>query len=213
MSASPDPMPPAHRPVHPSSPRALEWLALGRLPLQEERLREPALSAHLERPEVLVPEALGCLRIGLTPLHELEEIFLGDLPLFEPEQEMFPEGFRKPRPLDAWHYSPKMSCASSSLSRSDSLASEDSLKRRARARKRSLSPSLVLRPSSMRSTSTRLALVFRVLASARTRFATRVGRETLWRTDDSVRFIRHNLHHFASVRTIDGGEAAYERLA
>jgi hypothetical protein len=51
----------------------------------------------------------------------------------------------------------------------------------------------------MRSTRTRLALVLRVFAIARMRFATRVGSETLCRTD-SVLFMElkyTSLHHFA----------------
>ena len=196
MTASPDRLPPALSAVH-----SLERLTPGRLSLQKEGLGESTLPADLEGPEVLVPETLGCIRIGLTPFHEPQQIFLGDRPLLEPDQEMLPESLRKTRPLDLRHYAPKMSWASSSLSRSDSAGSAAALKRRARARKRSLSFSLVLRPVSMRSTSTRLALILRVFARVRTRLATRGGRETLWRTDDSVRFIRERIRHSASACT------------
>lgn len=123
-------------------------------PFQQEGLWEPALSADLEGAEV--------------------EILLGHLSLLQAEQKVRSEGVR-----NLPHYSPKMACASSSLSRSDSSGSEDSLNRRARARKRSLSDSLAWRPVSMRSTRTRLALNFRVFAIARTRFATTEGSETL----------------------------------
>src|SRR6188474_1234767 len=128
-----------------------ERFALGRLSFQQEGLGVLALSADLEGTEVLVPEAVGRVRFRLTPLHKLQEILLGDLTLLQSEQEVLSECLRKARPLDLRHYSPKMTFASSSLSRSDSLGSEDSLNRRARVRKRSLSDSLAWRPVSMRS--------------------------------------------------------------
>src|ERR687892_1651627 len=95
----------------------LEWLALGRLAFQQERLGEFAFAADLEGAKVLVPEAVWGLWLRLTPLHELQEILFGDLPLFQAEQKVLSEGLRQARPLNLRHYSPKMSCASSSLSR------------------------------------------------------------------------------------------------
>src|SRR5260370_15374269 len=90
------------------------------------------------------------------------------------------------RSLNLRHHSPKVIRASSFFSFARSVGSADSLSRFARAKNRSFSDSLDARPASIKSTSTRLALVFSVLASAFTCFATLVGSETLCRTDFSV---------------------------
>src|SRR5580765_3078582 len=45
--------------------RELELLTLGRLAGEEEGLRESALSAHLERAEILEPETFRRIRLGL----------------------------------------------------------------------------------------------------------------------------------------------------
>jgi hypothetical protein len=51
---------------------------------------------------------------------------------------------------------------------------------------------LVCNPVSMRSASTRVALVFRVRAMARTRLATRGVSETLWRMEAGVRLMSND---------------------
>src|SRR6266851_8168988 len=97
-------------------------------------------------------------------------------------------------------HEPKVMRASSFLSFSRSAGSGDSVRRLARAKKRCFSASLEARPASIKSTRTRLALVFSVLARALTRLATRGGSETLWRTDLSVLAMSAfytNLHQYA----------------
>src|SRR5258708_23442348 len=90
-------------------------------------------------------------------------------------------------------HAPKVMRASSFLSFSRSAGSGDSVRRLASAKNRSFSASLEARPASVRSTRTRFALVFSVLARDLTLGATRVGSETLWRTDLSTLAItRHS---------------------
>jgi len=85
-------------------------------------------------------------------------------------------------PPNLRHYSPKVIRASSSFKRCRSVASRDSVSRFTSEKKRSFSASLDCRPTSIKSTSTRFALVLRLLANARTRRAIPVGIETLCRT-------------------------------
>src|SRR5260370_37022822 len=95
----------------------------------------------------------------------------------------------------------KVMGASSFLSFSRSVGSGDSVRRLASAKKRFRSASLEARPASIKSTRTRLALVFSVLARALTLLATRGGSETLWRTDLSVLAISAfytQMHHHGS---------------
>ena len=73
--------------------------------------------------------------------------------------------------------------ASSSWRRLRSAGSVVSANRSVSSKKRSCWACLVCRPVSIRSTRTRLAVVWRVSARARTRLAMRDGSETLCRTD------------------------------
>src|SRR6266567_6787363 len=109
---------------------------------------------------------------------------------------------RQIRALNLRLHSPKVIRASSLFKRSRSAGSVDSVSWVVNEKNRSFSASLDARPVSIKSTSTRLALVFSVFASAFTRFATRAGSETLCRTDFSVLAINSSyttLHHHASI--------------
>src|SRR5713226_4276032 len=98
-------------------------------------------------------------------------------------------------------HAPTVKRASSILSFSRSVGYGGSVRRLASSKKRFRSGSLEARPASIKSTRTRLALVFSVLARALTLLATRGGSETLWRTDLSVLAMKvfyTRLHHNAS---------------
>jgi hypothetical protein len=82
-------------------------------------------------------------------------------------------------PLDLWPQSPNVMRTSSSLNRCHSVGSSDSVSRLAGEKKRSFSTFLASMPASIKSTTTRLALVLRVLAMACTCFAMYGGSEML----------------------------------
>src|SRR2546428_5615866 len=158
---------------------SLESLPLRRLSFQEECLRKLTLATDLERSEVLVPGTGRRLRLGFTPQLKLVEILGGDLTLGDAIKEMLAETRWKIGPPNLWHQPPNVMRASSSFKLSRSEGSDDSVSRLTSEKNRSFSASLDCRPASIKSTSTRLALVFRVLANVRTRFAIPAGIETL----------------------------------
>src|SRR6266566_302226 len=117
-------------------------------------------------------------------------------------EEVLAQSRRQIRPLNLRHHSPKVIRASLLFKRSRSAGLLDSVSWVVNEKNRSFSASLDARPVSIKSTSTRLALVFSVFASAFTRFATRAGSETLCRTDFSVLAINSSyttLHHHAPI--------------
>src|SRR5262249_52686384 len=103
----------------------------------------------------------------------------GYLAIGDSIEEMLAETRWKISPPNLWHQPPKVIRASSSFKRSRSAGSEDSVRRLTSEKNRSFSDSFDCRGASIRSTSTRLALVFRVLANVRTRLAIPAGIETL----------------------------------
>src|SRR5271155_3402951 len=117
---------------------------------------------------------------------------------------MIPQSRREICPLYLRHYSPKVMRANSFLRRSRSLGSVVSESRFASAKNRSFSLSFDSRPASIKSTRTRLALVFRILAIACTCLAMRCGSETLCRTAFSILAITVILHHYAPLCTTAG---------
>jgi len=97
-------------------------------------------------------------------------------------------------------YSRNVIRASSFFSRSRSAASFDTVNRLASVKNRFFSCSFASMPLSIRSTMTRLALLRCALAKDLTRWATRLGRVTLWRNDLPVAPIGSlytNTHHNA----------------
>lgn len=159
--------------------RALQNLPLRRLSLQEECLWKRTFATDLERPEVFVPGTGRRLGLGFTPQLELVEVLGGYLAIGDPIKQMLAETRWKIGPPNLRHQPPNVIRASSSFTRSRSAASEDSVRRLTSKKNRSFSASLDCRPASIKSTSTRLALVFRVLANVRTRLAIPAGIETL----------------------------------
>jgi len=157
----------------------LQCLPFCSLPLQEEGLRKLPFATNLERSEVLVPRAVRRLRLRFAPQFQLIKVFRRYLPVRDPIEQVLPENRRKIGPPNPRHQSPNVSRASSSFNRRRSAASRDSVSLSTSEKKRSFSASLDWRPASIKSTSTRLALVFFVLASARTRLAIPVGMDTL----------------------------------
>ena len=121
---------------------------------------------------------------GKQRAQRLERLAFGYLPFEEEGFREFAfatdfEGAEILVPQTVVIHEPKVMRASSFLSFSRSAGSGDSVRRLARAKKRSRSASLEARPASIKSTRTRLALVFSVLARALTLLATRCGSETL----------------------------------
>jgi hypothetical protein len=137
------------------------------------------LEHSLERSEVLVPGTGRRLRLGFTPQLQLVEILGGDLTLGDAIKEMLAEIRWKIGPPNLRHQPPNVMRANSSFKRFRSEGSDDSVSRLTSEKNRSFSASLDCRPASIKSTSTRLALVFRVLANVRTRLAIPAGIETL----------------------------------
>src|SRR5229473_7269305 len=48
-------------------PQRLERFALGCLTLEKESFRKLAFTADFERAEILIPQTVGCLRLGFAP--------------------------------------------------------------------------------------------------------------------------------------------------
>ncbi|MGB9459953.1 MAG: hypothetical protein WCA94_03570, partial [Candidatus Acidiferrum sp.] len=119
------------------------------------------------------------------------QILGSNLAFCHPVEQMLTQSRREIRPLNFRHHSPKVIRASSFFKLSCSTGSLDSVSRVVKAKNRSFSASFDARPVSIKSTSTRLALVFSVLASAFTRFAIRAGIDTLCRTAFSVLAMPH----------------------
>src|SRR5207253_11479406 len=94
-------------------------------------------------------------------------------------EEVLTETRWKVGPPNLRHQSPNVIRSSSSFNRWRSPESRDSVSRFTSKKNRSFSLSLDCSPASIKSTSTRLALVFLVLAKARTRLAIPVGIDTL----------------------------------
>ena len=159
--------------------RRLKRFAFGHLALHQKRLGEPALPADLERSKVLVPRPIRRLRFRFPPKLQLVEVFDGNLTFLQAVKKVLAEGKWKIRPLNLGHQSPKVMRASSSLIPCRSMGSSDSAIRLASAKNRRFSASLAWMPASIKSITTRLALVFRVLAIACTCFAMRCGRDML----------------------------------
>src|SRR6266496_3928930 len=117
--------------------RRLQLPAPGRLATEQEGLRILSLSADLEGAEVLVPGAVGSLRLRLPPELELVQVLGCDLPLSEPFEQVLPQRWWKVFPPDLRHQSPNVRRASSSLSCSCSTRSLDCVSRSASRRNRS----------------------------------------------------------------------------
>ena len=73
---------------HRRSGTGLQLLAFRGLATQQERLREPALAADLERAEVLDPWAVRGIRLRLPPEFQLVEVLDGDLPIAQAVEQM-----------------------------------------------------------------------------------------------------------------------------
>jgi hypothetical protein len=157
----------------------LQRLPFGSLPLQEESPGKLSFATNLERSEVFVPRAVGRLRLRFAPQFQLVKVLSPYFALRNPIEEMLTEHRWKIGPPNLRHQSPKVIRASSSFSRCRSTELEDSVSRFTSKKKRSFSASLDCRPASIKSTRTRLALVFLVLARARTRLAIPLGIERL----------------------------------
>src|SRR5919109_407545 len=121
------------------------------------------------------PHSLAAFQTEL----QLVEILSGDLTLGDAIEEMLAETRWKIGPPNLGHQPPNVIRASSSFKRSRSAESDDSVSRLTSERNRSFSACLACRPASIKSTSTRLALVFLVFANVRTRLAIPAGIETL----------------------------------
>src|SRR5207249_773601 len=144
-----------------------------------EGLRKLTFTTDLERPEVLVPGAVRRVRAGFAPQLQLVKIRSGDLTIGDAIEEMLAQTRWKISPPNLWHQLPNVIRASSSFKRSRSEGSDDSVSRLTSEKNRSFSASLDSRPASIKSTSTRFALVFCVFANVRTRLAIPAGIETL----------------------------------
>jgi hypothetical protein len=72
--------------VHDYGP--LQRLPLRRLALQEEGLGEFTLATDLERPEILVPGTIWCVRFGFAPELELVEVLGGYLAIRDAIKEV-----------------------------------------------------------------------------------------------------------------------------
>src|SRR6516165_1702977 len=155
--------------------RALKGLPLRRLSFQQECLWVLTFATNLERSEILVPGTGRRLRLGFTPQLQLVEILSGYLAVGDSIEEMLAKTRWKIGPPNLRHQPPNVMRASSSFKRSRSAGSEDSVRRLTSNKNRSFSDSLDCSPASIKSTSTRLALVFRVLANVRTRLAMPAG--------------------------------------
>jgi hypothetical protein len=145
-----------------------------RLPFQEQGLRKLPFTADLERSEVLVAS-------GSDSRHRFRilEILGGDLTISNAIEEMLAETRWKIGPPNLWHlaaerHARQLFLQALPLGRVGRLG-ESSDERE----NRSFSVSLDWRPASIKSTRTRLALVFRVSANVRARLAIPAGIETL----------------------------------
>src|SRR6266850_4650972 len=159
--------------------RASELPPFRGLAREQKGLRVLSVPTDFERTEVLVPEPLRGLGIGLSPRFELVEVFGGDLAVAQPVKEVIAERGRQTAPQDSGHYSPKVMTANSSLRRVCSSTSRERARRSASSMKRFFSCCRASMPDSMSSTMMRLALVRLVFASDFTRRATRAGSVTL----------------------------------
>src|SRR5437867_880827 len=149
-------------PVTPGDPSKL--LALRRLSAKQEGLRIPSFAADLERTEILPPEPVRSLRFRLSPPLESIEVLDRDLSLAQAVEQVVAEGGGQVGPLDLRHHSPKVMRASSSLSRFCSAGLDERRSRSASSKNRFFSCCWPSRPASIRSTTTRFALVFFVFA-------------------------------------------------
>src|SRR6185295_3961487 len=152
-----------------------EFLPLSRLSCEQEGLWIFALAADLEGAEVLVPEIVRSLGLGLSPNLQLIQVFRGDPSLAKAVEQVVPQRRGQTGPLDLRHHSPKVMRASSSFRRPCSSGSSELVRRSARSRKRFFSCSRASRPDSISSTRIRLALVRLDFASDLTRRAIRGG--------------------------------------
>ncbi len=111
---------------------------------------------HPSRKPLVIPVHAGDLPKGL---------FGSNLALCYSVEEVLAQSRRQIRPLNLRHHSPKVIRASSLFKRSRSAGSVDSVSWVVNEKNRSFSASLDARPVSIKSTSTRLALVFLVFAT------------------------------------------------